>query len=220
VAGFLPVVPAHAGGWVQAKGEAYLRLAAAYEDHEGFYARRTDAYGEWGVTPDWTVSGKIETVDFSTSNVFDSTGYRITARRRLWTPGQWSFTGEAGFLEGAAIGGFRGCENFGGEWNFGVGRSGQLKSGTYFAAATLGQRAHSGNCQTNRAEAVIGLVRPSGWTTTFQYWAEEGDAGRSEKVEFMTSVRLGKIELGSATRTEISGEFEETAFVLSLALRL
>lgn len=204
---------------MQGEGEAYARMAVAYEDHNGFSAYRNDAYLEWGLTEDWTVSGKVETVDFSTSNVFDSSGYRLSARRRLWTPGKWSFAAGGGVLDGAAIGGFRGCESFGAEALFGAGRTGEFRESSYFTGVTALRRQHSEGCYTNKLELVFGIVRPSGWTTTWQYWAEDGAAGESTKIEVMTSKRLGGFELGAATRTEISGNFDETALVLSIAYR-
>ena len=214
-----PTQPGQASPWIQAKGDVYARLAVAYEDHNGFSATREDVYAEWGASENWTVSAKVETVDFSRSNSFDSSGYRLSARRRVWTPGNWSFTAGAGVLEGAAIGGFRGCETFGGEISVGAGRSGKFRNSDYFAGATLLHRQHSGECYTNKLELVLGVVRPSGWTTTWQYWAEDGAAGESAKIELMTSQRLGQFEIGAATRTEISGNFDETALVLTIAFR-
>ena len=204
---------------MQEEGGLYARLATAYEDHNGFSASRSDAYLEYGLTSDWSLSGKFETVDFKTSNVFDSSGYRLTVRRRLWTPGQWSFTAGAGVLEVAAIGGLRGCESFGGEILAGAGRTGKLRKSSYFTGITLLHRQHSAGCYTNKMELVLGIVRENGWTNTWQYWMEEGAAGKSAKIELMTSKRLGPLEIGAATRTEISGEFDETAVVLSIAYR-
>ncbi|MAK60842.1 MAG: hypothetical protein CMK09_07680 [Ponticaulis sp.] len=204
---------------MQNEGDVYARLATAYEDHNGFSAVRSDAYAEYGLTPVWTLSGKFEQVDFSRSNVFDSTGYRLTARRKIWSSGNWSSTAGAGILEGAAIGGFRGCESFGGEVNAGIGRSGTLWDRSYFSSLTIVHRQHSDACSMNRLEFILGITRDSGWTNTFQYWSERGDTGQSDKIEFMVSRQFGPIEVGSATRTEISGEFDETALVLSLAYR-
>lgn len=215
----LAASPASAAGWVQKKGEVYARFATAYEDHNGFTASRSDLYAEWGLTSDWTLSGKFESVDFSRTNVFDSTGYRLSARRRLWSNEHWSTTAEFSILEGAAIGGFRGCESFGAELNAGIGHSGTLRDRPYYAGLTLIRREHSENCGMNRAEFVFGIQRKSGWSNTFQYWTESGDPGRSDKIEMMVSRRFGPFELGSATRTEVSGEFDETALVFSLSYR-
>ena len=56
---------ASAGAWVQTKGDAYLRASLAYEDHGTLEATRWDAYTEWGLSDVWTLTGKIEQVDFN-----------------------------------------------------------------------------------------------------------------------------------------------------------
>ena len=71
----------------------------------------------------------------------------------------------------------------------------------------------------NRVEAVFGYVGEEGAVTTFQYWGQDGDAGRSEKIEIMYTQMYGSLEVGTGTRTEISGEFDEAAFVVSIIFR-
>lgn len=189
------------------------------EDHGPFSANRSDLYAEYGLTDDWTLAGKFETVDFETSNAFDAYGYRLQLRRALWRSDFWSTTAAVGYVEGAAIGGRLGCESRGGEIELGVGHSGLLGEDTYFAGLTLGHRSHESDCQTNRLEFVMGVSDADGFNYTTQYWSERGDNGNSDKVEFMISRNIGPFEAGFATRYEIGGEFEEQAYVFSLAFR-
>ncbi len=204
---------------MQEDGHLYARTSLALEDHDTFTSRRTDAYVEWGATSDWTLSAKYEQVDFDTSSVFDSSGYRVYARRRIWAANGWSATTGAGLLEGAAIGGFQGCESLGGEIGAGLGHSGQLGSRDYFIGANISHREHRDSCQTNRTELVIGLLNPDGFNVTHQYWLERGDNGESDKLELMVSRQIMDFEIGVAARREFSGAFDETALVFSLAYR-
>ena len=211
--------PVFANGWVQPEGALFARTSLALEDHGPFSARRADAYLEYGVTDTWTVSGKFESVNFDASNAFDSDGVRVALRRSLWRSDFWSSAISLGYVEGAAIGGFRGCESRGGEIAFGAGQSGTLGEDTYFIGLTLGHRNHEDNCQTNRLEFVMGVSDDDGFNYTTQYWSERGDNGNSDKIEFMVSRNFQSIELGVAARREIGGEFEEQALVFSLAYR-
>lgn len=210
---------ASAGAWVQTKGDAYLRASRASEDHGTLEATRWDAYAEWGFSDVWTLTGKIERVDFDGSDVFDSTGYHTTVRRKLWTHGAWVSSAELGLLEGAAIGGFQGCESVGGELNFAVGRSGPTIVGDLYGSVMAGRREHQAGCYANRLEAVIGYTAKSGWIYTGQYWSQRGTQPDSDKYEVMISRKIGKFELGIGSREEVSGEFDETAFVVSVAVR-
>lgn len=178
-----------------------------------------DAYLEYGLSDDWTLSGKFETVDFESSNTFDSSGVRLQARRGLWRGDFWSTTAALGYVEGAAIGGFRGCESRGAEVELGAGHSGFFGEDSYYAGLTLGHRSHENNCQTNRLEFVMGVSDADGFNYTTQYWSERGDNGNSDKIEFMVSRQFGAFEFGFASRYEIGGEFSEQAYVFSLAFR-
>ena len=53
----------------------------------------------------------------------------------------------------------------------------------------------------------------------YQYWLERGDNGESDKLELMVSRQVMDFELGVAARREVSGAFDETALVFSLAYR-
>lgn len=204
---------------MQAEGEGYFRAALASEDHDGFEALRGDVFGEWGASPLWTLTAKYERVDFDTSQAFDSEGWRVTARRRLWQSGAFSAAGEIGLLEGAAIGGFRGCESLGAELSAGLGYSISSHLGDVYAGGTLMRREHEGGCFHDRFEGVLGHTDPEGWIWTLQLWSERGKDDRSDKAELMLSRRWGRFEPGIGYRKELSGEFEESAMVVSLAVR-
>ncbi len=209
-----------AGPWVQADQSLYVRGGMAFEDHEGFDATRMDVYGEYGVTDAWTLSAKYERVDFEDSSPFDSDGWRVTARRRVLSQGRWIASFEGGLLEGAALGGFRGCESLGGEIGAGLGFGTTLENEEQiYAGVSVARREHQDDCYHNRFEAVYGATSPSGWTWTYQFWAERGEDDKSDKFEVMLSRQFGMLEPGIAFRREIGGDFEETAVFVSLAFR-
>lgn len=211
--------PVSAGPWVQDKNSIYSRLAYAAEDHDGFTAKRGDFYLEWGASERWTLSGKYERVDFDTSEVFDSDGWRISARRRLLQKHGFVASGEFGILEGAALGGFRGCEKQGVELGAGLGWSGETSIGSIHTGGMVSRREHDGGCYHDRFEGIIGFTGKDNWTRTFQIWSERGEEDRSDKIEFMLSRQFGRFEPGFGLRREVSGEFEESAMVVSLAFR-
>ena len=212
-------LPAAAAPWVQDKGAIYARASAAFEVHESYDALREDAYIEWGATERWTLSAKYETVDFETSDSFDSDGWRVSAKRSLWRSGGWSSVVEFGALEGAAIGGFRGCESVGAEIGAGIGYSIEGSLGKTYIGSVLSNRTHENDCYHNRMEAVLGLKRADGWIWTAQLWSERGDGDRSDKYELALSREFGMFEVGLGARREIGGEFHETAMVVSVAIR-
>ena len=213
--------PVLAAPWVQSKGEAYLSLTTAFEDHSGFTATRIDAYGEYGLSDKWTLTAKYEQVDFSDTNIFDRSGARLTARRSLFRTGNWVSAVEAGVLEGEAIGGLGGCEETGIEASLGGGWSGEMVRGPYYIGATLGHRAHDSGCSRNRLEVIAGFENlERNLHYTLQLWSERGDGADSDKIDMRVSRRIGRAEIGVGLREEMSGNFEETAAVVSLALRL
>lgn len=194
-------------------------MSYADEDHETLTAKRGDAYIEWGVTDAWTLTGKYERVDFDESNVFDSDGWRTTIRRRLWSSQGFSTVVEAGVLEGAAIGGFQGCESLGLEVSSGIGYSKPTLIADFFMGVTVARREHQDDCFRNRAEWVFGLVEPDGSAWTAQLWSERGKGTVSDKVEIQWSRRFGSFEPAFALRTEYGGAFDESAAVISLVYR-
>ena len=190
-----------------------------YEDHVDFTATRSEVYAEWGATDLWTISGKYEQVDIDEFDFFDSEGWRLTARRRLWADDHWSVTAGGGFLEGAAIGGFRGCETLGTEFNIGAGRSGALFARNYYAGVTYAYRTHEESCEASRVEAVIGYHLTEDSEVILQYWGQRGDPGLSDKVEILNVHRFGPVGIGGGLRTEFGGDFEETSVVFSVSFQ-
>ena len=165
------------------------------------------------------MSAKYETVDFKLSEVFDSEGWRITARRKLWAKGNFTTSAELGALKGAALGGFRGCESLGVEAAAAAGYGGKLLTGDVYAGLTLARREHEDDCYHNRLELVLGYSPDGKWFWTGQIWSERGDTDKSDKVEIMRMRRFKQAELGVGLRREVSGEFDETALVFALAFR-
>ena len=211
--------PVFAGAWTQEKGSAYFRASSAFEDHASVKAQRNDIYAEYGMTSNWTVSAKYERVDFSDHNVFDSDGWRITARRRLWSSSGFITSAEIGVLEGAALGGFRGCESRGLEAGFGAGYSGHLAGTDFYTGLTIARREHEDDCYHDRLEAVLGYTQDKKWFWTGQLWSERGENDQSDKVELMLSRRFRQFEIGVGYRKEVSGEFTESASVLALSFQ-
>ena len=208
--------PALAGPWTLPDGAAYVRTSVAREDVETLRAWRGDAYGEYGLTDDWTASLKIESVLFEGAADYNSDGIRATLRRRGFRNDYFTTSLEVGVLAGAAIGGAQGCDSPGGELRVGIGGSVDgtpvdpfipANSNTGFVLLEVAGRAHADGCQTGRIEFGYGEeILPSVWTIT-QVWIERGNTNSpSDKIQF-------------GVRQEFGGAFEEDGMFIALARR-
>ncbi|MEM0987177.1 MAG: hypothetical protein AAGJ32_13100 [Pseudomonadota bacterium] len=212
---------AEAAPWVRASGEGYGRLAAADERVEGIDAQRYDAYGEYGLSENWTLTGKAEIVTFPDNTDFNAEGYRATIRRSLIKRGALVVSAEAGAVYGEAIGGANtGCEDLGGEARLGAGVSGTRRGSDWFGHVDVAVRQHGGACQRERVELGFGQEVVKNVFVVSQYFAERGsDDARSDKIETGILYRRGRLDWSLSYREERSGRFSESGVVASLAVR-
>lgn len=209
-----------AGPWVIEAGEAYGRGAIAFETVEGLQARRHDFYGEVGLGRGFALTTKAEQVIFPDARDFDADGYRITVRKRVWDRDTFHVALEGGAVYGAAIGGVRGCDRLGGEARASAGVSGQWYGSDWYLFGDVATRVHAEGCWRQRLELGGGQEVARNLFVTNQVWIEGGsEQSRSVKVETGLLYRLSRADISLAWREEVSGRFEESGLVVSLAAR-
>lgn len=210
---------ASASPWIQEEGSVYARVAWADEEIEQVGAQRADIYAEIGASDDWTATLKLEHVDYAPNDNFDSSAWRATLRRQVFRRAGFVGSIEAGVLEGAAIGGRRGCDLLGVEGRVGLGWSGELRGTdtfTFFEAAT---RQHEACYRTRWEFGISQRATERIWLVT-QFWSERGDQDAiSDKSQTDLVWRGDEFDFTVSYREELSGAFEETGVVLSLAAR-
>lgn len=210
---------AQASPWTQEEGAVYARIAWADETIEQSAAERADAYAEFGITDTWTVTAKVEHVDYAPNDSFDSTAWRATLRRHLFSYSGFVGSLEAGVLNGAAIGGRRGCDRLGGEARIGLGWSGALRGTDTFTFVEAATRQHEA-CYRNRLEFGLGQRATERFWVVTQIWSERGDQDAiSDKSQTDLVWRGDDFDVTLSYREELSGAFDETGLVVSLSTR-
>lgn len=212
---------AWAAPWTQSDGGIYLRGAYASETLNGVEADRADAYGEYGVGQDWTVTGKVEAVAYEgPDSILDSESYRLTARRALWRHEGWVAGAEVGALYGATAAGVFGCNAAGGEARLSGGYSGQRKGRSFYAFADVAVLAYEDGCRRDRVELGYGSQLSGRVHLSQQLWLEQGnESATSYKYETMISYHFDKFQLSGGYREEFGSAFDESAWVIAVTVR-
>ncbi|MEL7545643.1 MAG: hypothetical protein AAGJ84_03260 [Pseudomonadota bacterium] len=208
---------AHASPWAQEEGGLYARVAWADETIDSIAADRTDIYAELGLGDGYTVTGKIERVDYAEADRFDTTAWRTTLRRQVFRRSGFVGSVEFGALQGAAIGGRMGCDRLGMEGRVSVGWSGELRNTQSFSFVEVATRQHEA-CYRNRIEFGLGRKAMDELWLVTQVWLERGDKDAlSNKTQTDLVWTGGQVDLTLSYREEFSGAFEERGVVISLS---
>lgn len=216
-------LPASAGPWGRAEDQFYIRIAVSRLNVEGLNGYRSDAYSEYGLNGDWTLTLKYERLDFNRFNEFSSDGVRTTLRRSFSVMPGLVASLEGGVLQGAAIGGAAGCETLGAEVRAGLGQSLQLGKKTkrdifWFAEGAL--RAHDDGCLRRRLELGYGQKLTRDIWIISQLWFDTGTVNAtSSKYQLEYLWRAGRLDISAGTQLEFGGAFEENAYFIALARR-
>ena len=209
---------AEAAPWIQEEGALYSRAALVKETVEGLNSFRGDIYLEYGWSEDWTVSLKGEAVRYSGVDGFDSQGWRATARCLFYDSDRIRISGEAGLLQGSAIGGGpNGCDRLGAEARMGISWSSRPRRNPFFVYVEGVGRFH-GACQRQRLEAAYGYEAfPSIWTVS-QVWIERGATdAKSDKVQTEIVWERKNFDLSFGIRRQIGNAFQEEGVFVAIA---
>ncbi len=156
------------GGW-------YARTLVSAETLDGAEGWRGDAYGEYGLSPRWTLTAKAEAITFPSDTAFDRQAYRVTLRRQLFARKGWAAGVEAGAVYGSTATGITGCGGPGAEMRAGLGYSGARKGNDCHAFADVALIAQEGDGRRARAEIGSGADLGHNVFTGQQIWLEDGN---------------------------------------------
>jgi hypothetical protein len=211
---------AEAAPWPQRDDGFYTRILVAAESLNGVEGVRADAYGEWGLTTDWTLIAKAEGVRYDSADYLDGEHYRLSARRGIWSSKGWQIGAELGAVHYTAASGFAGCAGTGGEARMSGGITGVLNNQAYYAFADLGIVALNSGCTRPRLEVGYGLDITPRTFIGQQVWIERGNQGDpSNKYETMIGVHFDRFDLALGYRDTFSTPYDEAAIVLTLVRR-
>ncbi len=211
---------AEAAPWVRDEGGWYARALVAQDTLEGETGWRRDAYGEYGLSPRWTLTAKAETIQFPDAASFDRDSYRLTLRRSLIERGGWVAGAEGGFVHGSTVSGIVGCEGSGLEGRAGLGYSGTRRGRNFHAFADVALIGHQDGCRRQRAEIGFGSDLTDRIFTGQQIWFETGnETASSVKTETQLGIHFDTFDLAIGYRDEIGGRFRESAVLIALVAR-
>ena len=208
---------AAAAPWVQEAEGLYTRVSVAQEEVEGLSGWRWDAYSEYGLTSKWTITSKLEHVDYPDASDFSADGWRATLRYKVFERGSIKMSLESGLLEGAAIGGSNGCHKLGLEIRSGLAWSGKRQKRETFMFGEVAGRFHEG-CERERYEFGIGQQTSKNVWSVTQIWLERGNTNaNSDKFQSEILWRRKSADVSFGYRIENGGLFEEESVFVALA---
>lgn len=211
---------ASAAPWVRDDDGWYARALVAQDTLGDAVGWRADVYGEYGLTEDWTLTAKSESVTYPDYEIFDRDAYRLTLRRKLLEVGHWTLGAEAGPVYGSTSTGFTDCGGFGFETRAGLGYSSAYKGRPYYLFADAAYLHQDGGCERTRVEIGYGSDISPRVFVTQQVWLEDGRAtADSVKLENQIGVHLGALDVSLGYREEIGGQFDEHAVLVALVAR-
>ena len=210
---------AAAAPWIQDQDYLYARASVASEHVEGLEAIRSDMFLDYGINDRWGATFKLERVDYADNNDFNSSGWRATVRRKLLNVGSFGSAVEFGAIEGRAIGGLNGCDQFGVEVRTGAGWSGTWRDQNTFASIEVAGRFHDA-CQRNRVEFIYGVETFDRLWTINLVWVERGNDGAdSVKLQSEWLWRTDRADFSVGYRQEQGQVFDENSLFLAIAYR-
>ncbi|MBA3067368.1 MAG: hypothetical protein FP825_02670 [Hyphomonas sp.] len=211
---------ASAAPWVRDDDGWYARALIAHDtlgDAEGW---RADAYGEYGLTGDWTLTAKAESVTYPGYETFDREAYRITLRRKLLARGHWALGAEAGPVYGSTSTGFTDCSGLGFEARAGLGYSNARQGRPYYLFADAAYIQQDNGCERARVEIGYGSDLSRHIFLTQQVWLEDGNqTADSIKIENQIGVHFDLVDVSLGYREELGGQFDEHAVLVALVAR-
>ena len=217
---------AFAGVWNQAHKGGFLSSDTAREISEFGDAWRSASYLEYGVSDDFTLVTKLETLqrDNSRGGAAPVDG-QLAVRSTVYHRGNLTASVQAGLLLGenteVVI-----CRGTGMEARSGLGYSASASGSiNWFVQSEIAWR-DRGGCQRWKADLAAGVDFLGLWSLHAKGFYEEdmdADRGPSLKLETRLMRRLGHKptapSLGVAYRREVGGTFEEEAFIVGLSKR-
>lgn len=204
---------ANAGAWTQPKGEGYRATMLARERGDFGESWRHESYLEYGLTPKYTISGKLETLWRMDKQFSDRTAGELSLRRQIHRTDTSVISVQLGALLGEALEGDV-CEGEGGEVRLSYGRNISLGTKAGYVVVEAAHR-RRGACDRNKVDLAFGVDLSEKWNFQAKAFAETG-GGDSLKLDAMISRKMRESYLGIGVREEVGGNFNETSLIMSV----
>ena len=209
-----------AGPWGQEDGKIFARAAYSTEQIDGADAWRADLYGEFGLSENWTLIGKVESVQFPDAAEFDASEARLVIQRRLLNRSSFVLAAGGGPVYGAAVGGVVGCETIGAEARTSIGSVGRLGKRDWYASLDLSGRWHSDGCQRHKLDLVTGFEVGRNTVFSPQVYVEQSNRGAdSVAVQLEWIYQTPQFDLTFAHKYENGNLFDQQATIIAISKR-
>jgi hypothetical protein len=204
---------AFASAWSLPEGVEQWFATISREAGDFGQAWRTDDYNEMGLGEGWGVNFKVESQIRIADTYDDRSGFRAGLQKAFAIGDRASFSVQASVLGGESLDGPE-CVGTGFEARAAIGTSFSLWDREGYVNIEAGQR-NRGSCERSVAEFATGLEFAPEWLLEVKAWREGGAETGSAKAEFVVARDLDIFTLGIGWREEISGNFEESGWIVS-----
>jgi len=206
---------ANASAWALAEGVQQTFATISRESGDFGQSWRADDYTELGLGDGWALNAKIET-NIRISDVYDDrSGFRFGLMKAFALGERGSVSVQASFLGGESLDGPE-CAGEGWEARAAVGTSFSLAGREGYVNLEAGRR-FRGECERGVVEVATGLEFAPDWSLGVKAWQDGTTSAGSAKAEIAISRDFGPLALGVGWREEISGNFEEKGWLVSLS---
>lgn len=205
---------AMASAWTLDKDAGYQSMNVSYEQGDFGKNWRQDSYLEFGMSKDWTVTGKMETVWREEANYNDRSSGELGLKREIWQHGNWHLSGQTSLFVGEKLDDLA-CGGLGAEAGVAIGYSGEFSGKPLYAFAETAAGARQG-CEHVTVDAVIGMQPQPKWDVQFKAFSEQYPGREFLKMEVGVSRQVGENFLGVGIRKEVSGAFDEESAFMSI----
>lgn len=204
----------HASAWTLPKDTGYQSLNVGYERGDYGDNWRQDSYLEFGMTNDWTVTGKMETVWRAEANYNDRSSGQIGLKREIWQKDAWHVTGQSTVYVGEKLDD-EACGGLGAEVGVAAGYSKMWGDTSLYGFVETATGARQG-CEHVTVDAVIGYQPDRKWDVQVKAFSEQYPGREFSKLEAGISRKFGDSYIGVGARQEMSGAFEENSVFMSI----
>ncbi len=206
---------ASAGAWTPAPGKGLEITSISREVGDFGETWRSDIYSERGFAKGWALQLDVASQIHANDTVDDRTAVSGGVRRSFALGDRSAAAVQVNVLAGEALDGPE-CTSVGYEVRGALGTSHAIPTGSTFLNVEGGWRNRGDACSRSVAEVAMGADVGFGFRALGKAWREEGDGARSVKVEGGLYFDYRGYSLGAGYREEVSGDFDEKGWVVSL----
>ncbi|HEV7691774.1 MAG TPA: hypothetical protein VGO52_13150 [Hyphomonadaceae bacterium] len=207
--------PAFAGAWTQPAKSSLTIATVAHASVEDGDMWRTETLTESGFGGGWGMNLKIENEKRFASINDDRTGWRLGIQKSFALGDRTSAAIIANYIGGDSFDSSF-CQGSGVETRAALGTSFEFLGREAFVNAEAGYRTREDqDCERVLGEIAFGMDVTPNLSATVKTWAEDGEEGRSAKVEASLLYDFGPLSVGLGWREEVSGAFEEKGWLVS-----